>query len=285
MTHRQRGYRDCITLLSVALLLLTMLALPTDGVQASSKFDFKAHGLPEPKRYTANGIKGYEVLLEQLRDNPDANWAAEFLLRGERTFAANGGIVKRYLTTAWIWFENGSAYWPDPYEINCANSPDRSEVSDYCGYKSIQIAGYQAYTRRNNYVTMFRKFWPDSDLVTILKRTAERSYHASRSKWNYNADAQQKGLVATYLPKIGTATINDISPNKDFFNGRAQFFTLLLGKHPYMAIALNSYAVSDGDLVRALKSSSCAYGYICASGKQRLANMVAALIIYETGSL
>ena len=66
---------------------------------------------------------------------------------------------------------------------------------------------------------------------------------------------------------------------------RGQFYTLILGKHPYMVIALNSYAVSDSDLVYRLKTQSCAYGYICARHKQLLSNMVAALIIYETGSL
>jgi hypothetical protein len=274
-----------MALVGLLLCTLSLLISPTPAAHASSKFDFRANGLPEPRSYYYNGATGYSTLLDRIRANSRATWATSNLLRGEREFRARGGVVKRYLTTAWIWFENGSAYWPDPYLINCRNSSADSQVSLLCGSSNFQIAGYQAYTRRYDYVRMYRKFYGDSQLRTVMQRVVDNSYRASRSAWSYTYSGQQKGLVATYRPRIGTATIGDISPNSGFFTNRGQFFTLIVGKDPYVAIALNSYAVSDGDLVRALKNYSCAYGYICAREKQLLSNMVAALIIYETGSL
>jgi hypothetical protein len=265
----------------------SLLVLPAGVARASSKFDFAAHGLPEPRSATVDGLKGYNALLSQLRSNPRASWGASWLLRGEREFRARGGVVKRYLTTGWVWFENGSALWPDPYLINCNNNASgyRSEASFYCGSTNIQIAGYRAYTRRNDYVRMYRVFWSDDKAGAVLRWALDRGPNASRSAWDYKYSGQQKGLVTEYAPQLGGVTLGDISPNRSVLSWRGQFFTYLLGKHPYMAVALNSFAVSDGDLVYQLRTRSCAYGYICAREQRLLSNMVAALIIFETGSL
>lgn len=278
-----RRYRTALLILLIPLLALTSAPAPT--ARASSKFDFAANGLPQPRSAYYNGATGYSTLLDRIRANANATWATTSLLRGEREFRARGGVLKRYLTTAWIWFENGSSGWPDPYEINCRNSSTYSQVSLLCGSSNFQIAGYQAYTRRHDYLKMYRKFYGDSSLQTVMKRVVDNSYRAIRAAWRYKDSGQQKGLVSTYLPRLSTATVADISPNSGFFTNRGQFFTLIVGKDPYVAVALNSYAVSDGDLVRALKYYRCAYGYICSREKQLLSNMVAALIIYETGSL
>lgn len=79
--------------------------------------------------------------------------------------------------------------------------------------------------------------------------------------------------------------MGDISPNVDFFSEKGQFFSLLVGKDPNMVIAFNSSAVSDDDLVAALKAGGCAYQYICAENKQLLSNMVAALYLIDGGTL
>ena len=252
-------------------------------------YDYAASGLPAPRSAGSyvNGVyvKGYDELVSQVRGSAKASWAARSLLEGERAFQDRGGTMKRYLSTAWVWFENSASGWPDPYEINCNDSlywyGTPTEVSAFCGYENHQVAGYQAYARRGDYVRMFRMFWSDAQLPAVLKTVADNGANAIRPQWNYRDPGQNKGLVARYLPGISGATIADISPSTGFLTERTQFHTLLLGKHPNMVAALNSFAVSDGDLVYALKYSSCAYGYICADGKQTLSNMVAALIVLE----
>lgn len=246
--------------------------------------DFQALGLPQP---IATGTSGYKELLYRFESDEKAAWAARSLLDAEANAEDKGIAVKRYLTTAWIWFENGAAAWPDPYEVNCNdNRPGYvSEVHFYCGAMNFQVGGYQAAYRSQDYVKMYQKFYEDDELVEVLKKVIENSDNAVREDWNYNADSQQKGLIASHLDAIDNVTIKDISPNTSFNSEKGQFWSLVLGKDPNMAIALNTFAVSDSDLVGALKSGGCGYGYICATEKQILSNMVAALYLYDGGEL
>jgi peptidoglycan hydrolase-like protein with peptidoglycan-binding domain len=197
-------------------------------------------------------------------------------------------VVKRYLTTAWMWLESGSGQGPDPYQITCMNNPTISQVSYYCNHSSaVQISGYQAQNRRNDYVRMFNLMFPGRSVSSVMGEVLANSGRASRAGWDYKHASQQKGLVARYAPYVHSATLADISPNRPLsgpYGERGQFFTYLLGKHPRMAIPLNSFAVSDGDLVRALRTQYEAYGYIGPGLKQLLANMVEALRRFEAGS-
>jgi murein DD-endopeptidase MepM/ murein hydrolase activator NlpD len=242
-----------------------------------------SYGLPAP---TEQGANGYKKLYDQLVQNPDAAWAAKSMLAGEKNFKSKGGNVKEYLNTAWLWFENGSSSWPDPYQINCNdNRPGYvSEVSFFCGVVNFQSSGYQAENRKNDYVEMYKKFYSDGELASILQRIAQDSSKASKEIWKYDDPGQQKGLVSSYKSSISSATLSDISPNKSFSDQKGQFLTLLLGKDPNISTALNSFAVSDGDLVRVLKESGCGYGYICEGEKQLLSNMIMALYQLDEGS-
>jgi hypothetical protein len=75
----------------------------------------KSYGLPPPTANSFNGANGYENLKEKLVSNPKAGWSAKALLDGERSFEQKGGAVYRYLTTAWVWEENGAAGYSDVY--------------------------------------------------------------------------------------------------------------------------------------------------------------------------
>jgi hypothetical protein len=247
---------------------------PTSNAAAPN---FGSYNLPPPDG-------GAQTYLNRLKTNDNAKWAAKSLLNAERNAASKGFTVLPYLTTAWLWFENGSSGFPDPYEINCNDSPSLSAVSLYCDSSNFQIGGYQAASRKGDYVTVYRKFYSDSDLITVLQTIVNNSSHAIRDSWRYTSSSQQESGLMTYLQ--GTTvpsdiTINNISPNSNFFGQKGQFFTLILGKDPNIVIALNSYAVSTNDLVRALGGSG--YGYIHAPEKQILANMIQALYLFDTG--
>lgn len=283
MVSARPTYRTILIVL--VFLSLAPLALPASTARASAAFDFRAHGLPEPRAdtVTLEGklIRGYDELLSRTLSRPDATWAVDTLLAAER-LVSQKVTIKRYLTTAWVWFENGSSYWPDPFEQNCSGAHD---VSYFCTRSGWQVAGYQMGAQRSKILLNFRLFWPESETSRIARSVVDGSYRASRIRWRYRDPGQQKGLVSEFLPGLDAVTAGDISPNSSIYTSRGQFFTNIVGKHPQMVIALNRYAVSDGDLVYRLKTQSCTYGYICAPYKQLIANMVAALIIRETGSL
>jgi hypothetical protein len=290
--------------LILSALFLTWEVLSPAPVHAQV-IDYASYGLPEPVAETKTTIiedpdipgkktqfrvTGYNDLLNQLRKSVDASWATQALLSAEKVYAPINPNFKPYLTTAWIWFENGESHWPDPYAINCNDNRAgfKSDVSFICSVTNFQIAGYQAASRKNDYMTMFKNLIKNKPLKNVIKDVIDNSSHTPRQSWSY---VQQRNtpLLNKYLyPYFASSndaskldvTENDISPNSDFFNEKTQFFTLLLGKDPMMAIALNSFAVRDGDLIKALKTKECAYGYICAKDKQRLANMVEALRLF-----
>ncbi len=265
------------------------LVTPTPTAGRLSSADISL-GLPTP---VAEGINGYSALKMKIESNQNALWATRQLLEGEKYYISKGGSLIKYLTTAWIWFENGASSWPDPYQINC--NDDRpgysSEVSFFCNVRNFQVAGYQAAERKNDYAVVFRRVYNESDLISIMQQVVDNSYRASRAKWSYKDGSQiNKGLVLRYLNngKIpATIGISDISPNKDFFNERTQFFSLILGKDPKMVVALNSFAVNS-NFLNQLKNTSDAhklYGYIGIKEVQLISNMIAALYIIDNGSL
>jgi hypothetical protein len=237
--------------------------------------DFAAYGLPPPKAEAVNGARGYNQLLNQLKSNSSASWAAKELLDAEKIARGKGVNVKPYITTAWIWFENGAAKWPDPYEMNCNDNRAgfRSEVNFFCNSKNFQVAGYQATSRSNDYVRIFRALYAEKELKNVMQRVIDNSNRASQGTWRYS------GSVPSDI------SLRSIAPNSNFLSQQIQYYTLMLGKDPKMVVSLNSFAVSDGDLIRGLKNQACTYGYICATEKQVLSNMVAALYLFDTGSL
>ncbi len=251
--------------------------------------NYDSLGLPAPK---ADGVNGYNALKTKLESNPNALWAAKQLLQGEKSYASRGGTIIKYLTTAWIWFENGAASWPDPYEVNCNDdrSGYSSEVSFFCNSKNFQIAGYQAAERKTNYIDTFRRLYNESELRSVLQNVVDNSHRASKTKWNYKEGGQNKGLITKFFGSKSiptTVTLNDISPSQDFFSEQGQFFTLILGKDPKMAAALNSFAVTPSFLtqLRSANDSHKLYGYIGTTEVQLISNMMAALYIIDTGSL
>lgn len=249
------------------------------------------YGLPPPTAEFFNGANGYEDLKGKLT-NAKAAWAARQLLNAERIYESKNpttaGLpkVNRYITTAWVWFENGASSWPDPYMINCNDNRSGyvSEVHFLCNVNNFQVAGYQAATRRNDYVRVFSLLYNESQLVERLQGVLSNDGNAARDIWKYSSGGQQKGLVADYKSGISQATLNDISPNTSFSQGKSQFLSLLLGKDPGMVIGLNTFAISDNDLIRGIKTQNCVYGYICPTEKQLLSNMIAALYLFDTGS-
>jgi hypothetical protein len=245
------------------------------------KPDYAALGLPQPQTDAVNDLKA------QIEDEEKATWAVNALLAAEKTAIEKDIDVIPYLTTAWVWYENGSAAWPDPYEINCNDNREGyfSEVSIICKDTNFQVGGYQAAAQKSQYVSLFTKLYDPEGLTNVIKRVASESTNAIRPQWNYNDQGQQKGVLKQYITQLSSVKIGDISPNVDFFSEKGQFFTLLAGKDPNMVIALNSFAVSTDDLVAALKSGSCGYGYICAEDKQLLSNMVTALYLIDGGTL
>ena len=227
-----------------------------------------SYGLPAPDPAAANKLQ------EKLASNPNAGWAAQQMLNGEKTWASKGGNVKLYLNTAWVWSETGADAGPDPYEMNCNNQSDSTPAGATCG-SNFQVAGYQAANRSGDYVNVFNKLYPESQLSSVMKDVINNSSKASKDIWKYTSD---------YSSILDNITINDISPNKSFSDEKTQVLTLILGKDPAMAAALNSFAVSDDDLVAALKKGGCLYGdcsYYNEAWKQNLSNMVLALYQFD----
>lgn len=248
--------------------------IPTDS--DLSALDTTAWGLPPPKAEDTGGARGYTRLLAQIKGNSNANWATKALLDGEKLAKSKGYNVIRYLNTAWIWFENGSSSYPDPYQINCNDERPGfvSATSAFCSVRNFQIAGYQAADRQRDYTVAFKKFYNESDLRSVMQKVVDNSSKASQSRWRYSGMSIPNSI-----------SLANIAPSSNFFDPDTQKYTLIVGKDPNIVAALNSFAVSQSDVVRALKGSGCGYGYICATEKQILSNMAAALYIFENGSL
>jgi len=262
---------------------------PTAAPPLNTGGSYDGLGLPVP---VSDGINGYLTLKSKIESNPNSLWAVQQLLAAEKTYRDKGGSIIPYLTTAWIWFENGASSWPDPYEVNCNDDRPNysSEVSFYCNSSNFQIAGYQAAERKSNYIGIFNIFYSNAELKTVLQAVVDNSHHASKTKWNYKDSGQNKGLISRYLSSKSipaSITLNDISPSRSFFSEEGQFFTLILGKDPKMAVALNSFAVNSSFLnqLKNANDSHKLYGYIGNREVQLISNMIAALYMIDTGSL
>ena len=231
-------------------------------------------GLPNP---VADGPNGYNTLKYKIESNGNAIWATKQLLEAEKYDQSKGINLIKYLTTAWVWFENGAASWPDPYQINCNdNRPGfTSEVNFFCSSTNFQIAGYQAAGRKNDYISVYNKLYNQSELRTIMQTVVDNSYHASQTKWKYNSQT-----VPTNI------SLNDISPSSNFFSEKSQFNTLILGKDAKMVVALNSFAVNQSFLnqLRNANDGNKLYGYIGTREVQLISNMIAALYLIDGGS-
>ena len=234
-----------------------------------------SYGLPAPQ---ADGPTGYTELKSKLTSNEKAGWAAQQMLNGEKTWASKGGSIKLYLNTAWMWFETGSASWPDPYEMNCQNQTESTKATTVCPSEDFQAAGYQAANRSGDYVEVFKKLYGDTSPSTVMKSVIDNSSKASKDIWNYN-DASNSSASSYYI-NLGSVTLNDIAPNNDFFDSKTQILTLILGKDPAMAAALNSFAVTDDDLI-AVGFKGNGYGYIHDAEKQLISNMIMALYQFD----
>jgi hypothetical protein len=156
-------------------------------------------------------------------------------------------------------------------------------VSAFCGVNNFQIAGYQAASRASgskSYVSMFNTcYGQGSSVANVLNDVVNNSDKAGVAKWSYTDTNQRtkSGLVKEFIGGINSVSIGQISPNSSFSNPSTQFYSLILGKDPCIAVGLNSAAVSDGDLIRGLKNSACTYGYICRDDKAILSGMIGAL--------
>jgi len=241
------------------------------------------YGLPSPQADAIPGqlqygeqVKGYNELSQQLKDNPKAAWAAQAMLNGEKEWKSAGGDVKEYLNTAWLWFETGQSGWPDPYQMNCQDVA--TTATKVCPSSNFQSSGYQGENRKNDYIEVFNKLYSESELTSIMESVVKNSTNASVERWNYNDPVNSD--KASYFNSLSGVTLNDIAPNQqNFFDEKTQILTLVLGKDPNMSAALNSFAVSDDDLVNALQGDG--YGYIKEPAKQMLANMIMALYMFD----
>lgn len=241
----------------------------------SESIPFQSYGLPSPDESTAESIK------EDIEESENLRWAADQFLAYEKILDEDYHLrVIPYMTTAWVWIEGGLS----PYGINCNDNRAgyKSEVSFFCNQNNFQIAGYQAATRKNDYVAIYHKcHGRDANVNDTLQCVVNNSSRAQKDQWSYMSSNQQnQGIMKSYFDSIERATISNISPNSDFFDEKTQLLTLMLGKDPCMVIGLNSFAVSQGDLVRALQNP-CAYGYFCAPLKKRMSNMMRALQLYD----
>lgn len=263
-------------------------------------------GLPPPQANTLNGVRGYTTLRSQISSGA-GNWSALTMLAAEQYAKGHGypNLID-YLTTGWLWLENGPGSYPDPYEINCnkeGNPPGISDTSAYCTSTNFQIAGYQAATRaiNNDYVKAMNNLYPgatDETFRLLLQRVANDSNNAHVTAWKYNR-IPANGILQ-YLPDVlATGSISQMATNRiELIGGlgnataeRRQLLTLLTGKDPYMVAALNSFAVSQGDLInRGLIpggptgcSTTQGYTTYCGATKQALSNIVYALWMISCG--
>jgi hypothetical protein len=232
-------------------------------------------------------------LTPQIRTGP-GYWSAKSILAAERYVSNKPGFtVIQYLTGAWIWYEGASGY-PNMYSLNCGNNPNGTKVSDFCTTTSFQIAGYQA---SKNYQDVYNKLYTgssDQNFRELLRKVVDNSVpNGFKDPWRYktpyndlliylddvlaNGQINQlatSGQQLTTLPNSGSDLNGYIAARK------RQLLTLIAGKDPNMVAALNSSAVSQGDLInRAFIpggpkgcSTTPGYLYICGDDKQRIAD-------------
>ncbi len=252
-----------------------------------------SYGLPEPDENVSAYTRSYDIMygeqtlgwkemLENLQSNPKAAWAAQALLNGEKKWKAAGGEVKEYLNTAWMWFETDQTLWPDPYEMNCVNNTNVT-ASHFCSSTNFQVAGYQPGDVRSKFKDVYDKLYSENELTSIMQAVVQNSTNAAKDAWNYN-DPSNLGK-AGYFNNLDNVTFNDLWPNKDFGDEKAQIQSLILGKDPNMAAALNSFAVSDSDVVAHLGTGDGqgpGWGHYIRKGhRQAISNMMMALYMFD----
>ncbi len=254
----------------------------------------QSYGLPPPTADFFNGANGYNSLKAKLSSDSNAGWNAKALLDGERMFEQKGGSIYKYLSTAWVWFENGAASYPDVYEVNCNDNRSLSQVSLLCSSHNFQVAGYQAADRQSDYKRIYTQLYGSSDVKSVMQQVIKNSNKAATSVWSYLDSGQQRGLVSSYLTG-GTipsnVSLSDISPNSQgFFDEKTQFYSLLIGKDPNMAAALNGITIKGDNLPgifsTPIDSPSRPHwaNYIKGTEMQLISNMIAALYLYDSGS-
>src|SRR5690606_20150684 len=115
---------------------------------------------------------------------------------------------------------------------------------------------------------------------------------AAMPEWNYHSsEALVEGPNFIQILKdewIPNATLSQIAPDGGSVktDSRTHFLTLLLGKDPNMATALNSYAVTDDDILAHLGTGeTCGPGwgnYICKPERQLMSNMIYSLWQFDS---
>lgn len=248
--------------------------------------------------------------LNRLKASEKGRWAATRLLYYEKLLISKGENVKPYLTTAWLWFENASPdKLPDPYLQNCNDSHGSNSVNYTCpqSYKNkagqtrpslLQIGGYQMQSRKSEIPSMYQKCHGDRPLAEMLLQTYENSRYATKEHWDYTrrtagTEFELENFYGGNFPG-GIQMVNravsadqqeqNIFSTSDIFGpgkNKNQALTILIGKDPCIVVGLNQYAVSDGDLINALKRPGKAYGYIGEPEKKALAAMVKALELFD----
>ena len=248
--------------------------------------------------------------LSRLKGSEKGRWAVTRLLYYEKLLISKGENVKPYLTTAWLWFENASPdKFPDPYLQNCNDGYGSKSVNYTCppSYKNksgqtrtslLQIGGYQMQSRKSEIPTMYQKCHGDRPLAEIMLQTYENSRYATKSDWNYmertaGTEFELEYLFGGNFPadlQMVNRTLNaeqqgqNVFSTSDIFGpgkNKNQALTNLIGKDPCIVVGLNQYAVSNGDLIAALRRPGKAYGYIGDTEKKVLAAMVKALEIFD----
>lgn len=266
---------------------------------------------PEDSKIEGRLIRGYNTLFNRLNNDTNAKKSTSELLKAEQELKNSYSSIRRYLTTAWIWYETGSSYWPDPYLYNCddgENSPTQEQKLDYAWSISrfcaldqniqqgqnpdflIQVAGFQATERRKKYRDAFIALYGNDNekLREILRQVVINSNISTRpSYWSYNHSNQNKGLVQEFLGSLNPNSPNPVTLNDILIEGRIwnstdnqtetrrkQFFTFMLSKDPKMAIYLNTNGYGGGVTDGSIVSSNY--------GKQLLSNMIYALWMFES---
>ncbi|MFW5703634.1 MAG: hypothetical protein ACOCXQ_02265 [Patescibacteria group bacterium] len=245
------------------------------------------------------GLDGYfdfsltNTLLSQLLKNPKSVWATTRLLYYEKYLRSKGVPIEQYLTTGWLWLENGQRGYADVYSFNCNDNRVGyySRVSFYCNHTNVQSSGFQVMDQRNRFVSMFNKCHGDGlsesekneKLREVMKQVIKNSDKALRTDWSYLDQSQAGQGLMKYIDEVDTATLDDISPNCDVKNSqKCQFMSLLLGSDPCMTVGLNSSAVSRSDLIANIKNGrECFYGSYCHAEKRLLASMLKALQLFD----
>lgn len=255
--------------------------------ESELKQQITSYNMPEP---STGGNAGYDTLLERLQTDPNAGWAAQALLNGEKQWKAAGGDIKEYLTTAWIWFEVAgvdAAYWPDPYQMNCLDEGGTraARVCESNASGGYQVAGYQVGDTFSRRKEVFEKLYTEDQLPTIMKAVVDNSEKASNDIWKYS-DPSNSSMSQYFSGDFNGITLNDLWPNASFSDPKAHVQSVILGKDPAMVAALNSFAVSDHDVVAMLRDcTSLAWSngpYYCNPQlRVVMSNMMMALYLFD----